>query len=126
MFIVRREAKKNGVFALVRKGQKLTLLRKKNARIAVSLTRFALGYRSKRKKKKTGTWEGHQYFNHPCLHALACLIALNGINPAVARRLEWLYSYLSQENPHGFLRHIRSTTISCWRLSREQHNAMRT
>jgi hypothetical protein len=69
----------------------------KNARI--------LGYRRQRRPPYKG------------LFFLALLVTTSGVNPAVARQLDYLMSYLVDRKPHGFLNQLKSATRLCLSLS---------
>jgi hypothetical protein len=69
----------------------------KNARI--------LGYRRQRRPPYKG------------LFFLALLVTTSGVNPAVARQLDHLMSYLVDGKPHGFLNQLKSATRLCLSLS---------
>jgi hypothetical protein len=75
----------------------------KNARI--------LGFRRQRRgrRQRRPPYKG--------LFFLALLVTTSGVNPAVARQLDYLMSYLVDGKPHGFLNQLKSATRLCLSLS---------
>lgn len=56
-------------------------------------------------------------YNHGGLLSIALTVTLAGVNPATARLLNWLYRYLLEGKPHGFLKHLRAAALKIWLLS---------
>jgi hypothetical protein len=51
------------------------------------------------------------------LFFLTLLITVNGVNVRVARQINYLFSYISQLKPHGFIKQLKICTRLCQLLS---------
>jgi hypothetical protein len=91
-------------YCLKPKGKSLHLTMSDKPRIAYAINLRALGFRK-------------DSCNHRMIVFLAFLLTVDGANPLVVRQVNWLYGYLRDGKPHGFLKHIPAAARNCWRYS---------